>query len=134
MQNGKKLDEIKKFNAEKLDAGERLVLCATRAILKILQKEGFKEAAVVGECVSALMKLPSRGLHLADIFAVLSDSICMKERTCLWQHLTALVEMLDELIDEAQGLAQPPPLQEPPSSPALCGLNSYSHVGASCER
>ena|GEM_PF-4540173 len=93
-----------------------------------------EEAAVVGECVSALIQLPSRGLHLADIFAVLSDSIRMKERIYLGQHLTALVEMLDEVIDEAQGLDQPPSLKEPPSSPALCGLNSYSHVGASYER
>ena len=128
------MQKEKRNKGNKLGEGERLVLYATRAILEVLQEERFEEAAVVGECVSALIKLPGGGLHLADIFAVLSDSIRLKELACLGQHLTALVEMLDEAVDEAQGIANTPLLEEPPSSPALCGLLSYSHAGAGYER
>jgi len=128
------MQEEKPNEGNSLDEGERLVFCAIRAILEVFQQEGFEEAAVVGEGVSTLAKLPGGGLHLADIFTVLSDSIRMKERTCLGQHLTALVEMLDEAVGDAQGLANTPLFEEPPSSPALCGLPSYSHAGAGYER
>ena len=124
----------KRNKGTKLDKGERLVLCATNAILEILKKEGFKEAATVGKRLSVLVELPGGGLHLADIFAVLSDAICMKELACLEQHLTALVEILDDAIDNAQELANTPLLEEPHSSLALSNLHSYSHVGAGYER
>jgi hypothetical protein len=125
------MQEEKLSEGRSLNEGGHLLPCVIHDILGVLHGEGFEAARMVDEKVSAWSELPGGSLHWVDIFTVLADAIKTNERSCIEQHLAALVDMLNESISEAQNLgalceavlgqvAQPTEQAPPSASVARC--------------